>query len=89
MYQPQDEESDEDWRLFRQAVKDVTPLHCDKVPLELPPPSTFPKQRFLDERQVLHDLLSEKFDPAELETGDELLFLRDGIQRSVLRKLRR
>jgi len=89
MYQQQDEESNEDWHLFRQAVQDVIPLYCDKVPLELPPPSTFPKQRFLDERQVLHDLLSEKFDPAEMETGDELLFLREGIQRSVLRKLRR
>lgn len=88
MYLKKDEES-EDWLLFRQAVKDVTPLHCDRVPLELPPPSPFPKQRFLDERQVLHDLLSEKFDPAEMETGDELLFLREGIQRSVLRKLRR
>lgn len=84
-----DEESDEDWLLFRQAVKDVTPLHCDWVPLQLPQPSSFPKQRFLDERQVMHDMLSEKFDPAEMETGDELLFLRDGIQRSILRKLRR
>lgn len=80
---------DEDRQLFRQAVQDVSPLYCDKVPLELPRPSTFPKQRFLDEQQVLQDMLSEKFDPAELETGDELLFLREGIQRSVLRKLRR
>jgi DNA-nicking Smr family endonuclease len=34
-------------------------------------------------------MLSENYDPAEVETGEELLFIRPGIQHGVLTKLRR
>ena len=41
------------------------------------------------EAQVLQDSLSDEYDPGDIEAGDELIFSRPGIQRSVLRKLRR
>ncbi|MDY6991788.1 MAG: Smr/MutS family protein [Pseudomonadota bacterium] len=75
--------------LFRQAMQGVKPLKCDTVPLEFPRPLPLPKQRYLDEALVRQDMLSEQFDTAELETGEELTFLRSGLQRRVLFKLRR
>jgi DNA-nicking Smr family endonuclease len=79
----------EDQALFRQAVQDVTPLHTDRLPLSAPKPKPIARQRQLDEQQVIHDMLSEHYDPSQWETGEELLFMRPGVQHSVLQKLRR
>jgi DNA-nicking Smr family endonuclease len=78
-----------DWELFRHAVHDAIPLACDKIPPPPPQLKPLPRQRELDDAQVLADMLSEWYDPAELETGEELVFLRPGVQHGVLRKLRR
>ena len=34
-------------------------------------------------------MLCGTYEPSEIETGDELLFIRPGIQKQILRKLRR
>ncbi len=79
----------EDKRLFREAVKDVRRLpNAGPAPWHHPPPPR-PLQHEHDERQVIDDLLSDTLEPWELETGEELLFSRPGLQHSVLRKLRR
>jgi len=78
-----------DSELFRQAMNGVKPLRCDKLPLSKPLPAPIPRQRYLDDVLVCKDMLSEYYDPALVETGEELLFLRPGIQHSVLNKLRR
>lgn len=81
--------SHEERLLFRESVGPVKRLYSDRVPpvpARLPP---YPLQTRRDEEQVLKDLLSEQFDPAEMETGDELIYLRPGVRRKVLRKLRR
>ncbi len=79
-----------DHELFRQAMQGVRPLLSEVVPLNLPRPLPIPKQRYIDEALVRQDMLSEYyFDPAELETGEELLFTRAGIQHSIFEKLRR
>ena len=87
MGKSEDEETDS--ALFREAMKGVKPLVCDKVRLHPPAPLPFPKQRHLDEVSVRQDMLSEHFDPALVETGEELLFVRPGIQHTVLERLRR
>lgn len=79
----------EDSELFRQAMRDVTPLVHDKVRPEQPRIKPVPRRRWLEEAQILEDMLSDHYDPADLETGEELVFVRPGIQHSVLRKLRR
>jgi len=79
----------DDSALFKEAMLGVKPLKCDKVLLAKPRPDAFPKQRHLDEALVREDMLSEPYDSAEMETGEELLFVRSGVQRSVLVKLRR
>jgi DNA-nicking Smr family endonuclease len=48
-----------------------------------------PEQKRLDEQAVMDELSSGEFDSSELETGEELLFARPGIQHAVLRRLRR
>jgi DNA-nicking Smr family endonuclease len=82
--------SAEEKALFRAAVADAVPLKQERAPLtkaRRPPP--IPLQRQHDEARVLDDMLSDCLDPAELETGEELLFCRPGLQHNVLRKLRR
>jgi len=69
--------------LFQQAVKDARPLpnEVKHARLHHPPkkPKPIPKQFIRDEQQALADSLSDHYIPAhELETGEELLYLRDG-----------
>lgn len=78
-----------DSRLFRETMRGVKPLKCDKVLLQPPPPLPIPKQRYLDEALVREEMLSDNFEHAELEIGEDLLFIRPGIQHSLLKKLRR
>ena len=79
----------QDRALFRNTIGSVKRLHHDRVehPGSSPPP--VPRYTDADERQVLIDMVSSYFDPAELETGDEIAYCSDGLQHAVLRKLRR
>ena len=78
-----------DSALFNTAMQGVKPLTSDKLPLTKPRPLPIPKQRYLDDALVRKEMLSDHFEPAEVETGEELLFIRPGLQHSVLTKLRR
>jgi len=75
--------------VFRQAMADVKPLRqanrIDPVPVR---PEAAARQRELDDREALRELLSHG-QLEEHETGEELLFLRPGYQSRVLRRLRR
>lgn len=81
--------SDQDIELFRRETNQVVPLRHDKVSPAHKHPPPLPNQTRLEEERVLRETLSDDFDPAELETGDELLFSREGLQYGLLRKLRR
>ncbi|MDH3282797.1 MAG: Smr/MutS family endonuclease [Gammaproteobacteria bacterium] len=75
--------------LFRDALSDVIPLKPRKIATGRTPPAPLPVQTNLDQRAVMDSLATGSDDPEETETGDELVWLRPGVQRSVLRKLRR
>lgn len=78
----------DDIRLFRDSVGKVKPVRSDRV---LPPRrrvSARPVFRELDETRVLSDMLSDAFDPQDVETGEELLFMRPGLQHRTLKRLR-
>jgi DNA-nicking Smr family endonuclease len=80
----------DDAALFRAALKDIRPLKAvPRVVHELPRPAPVPRQRTRDERAVLLELLDAPDPRDELETGEELLFLRDGYQQRYLKRLRR
>ena len=83
-------EPKDDAALFRAAVADVTPLHAEETARTgKARPAPIPRQRLRDEAEVLDDSLSDHWDPAEMETGDELFHVRDGLPSTTLRRLRR
>ncbi|MFA5242248.1 MAG: Smr/MutS family protein [Sulfuricella sp.] len=82
---------EDDLILFRTAVGDARPLrHGHRFLHPLPKPRPIPLQSQRDQRDVLLDSLSDHVYWADsLESGEELVFLRPGLQTTVLRKLRR
>ena len=84
------EPTDEERQLFRDMVGEVTPVpDSQRAELETPRPDPAPSQHLADERQVMEELLDLPDDPEQFVTGEELEFLRDGLQRRVLRQLKR
>ena len=81
--------TDPNAELFRQSVGEVRPLSQDKIPPYRQKPPARPIKRQEDEKQVLQDMMSDLFEIDEVETGEELIFTRAGVQTSVMRKLRR
>jgi DNA-nicking Smr family endonuclease len=81
--------NDEDVRLFREAIGDITPLDPVAPPPSVPRPAPRPRMFEADEAAVPGELLDMAFDPALMEVGEELSYLRDGYPPKLLRTLRR
>lgn len=81
--------SPDDIRLFRESIGSVIPLEYKEEVIGLQKPRPDPVKSKADEVAVLQQLQDEPFSIAEVETGDELSYLRPGIQKNVLRKLKR
>lgn len=81
-------DGDDDIRLFHEAVGKVRRLTDGKVTPNRPKPAPRPQQLIEDERRVLGEMLSDDY-VTEIQPGDQLEFARPGVQRGVLRKLRR
>jgi len=79
----------DDATLFRESVGPVRPVRSKRAALRRSRPEPVPLQREADERAVLEELLHHAWDPAALETGEELIHARPGVQKRVLRRLRR
>ena len=79
----------EDLSLFREAVSGIRRLSHDKIGPQRRKLKPYPQQRRQDEQQALIESLGPLPPAADIEIGDELLFSRNGIQNSVMRKLRR
>ena len=76
--------------LFLAAVKNARPLNTNRIHHEPSKPKPIPQQFIRDDKQALRDSLSDGYIPShELESGEELLYLREGQSPSVLSKLRR
>ena len=75
---------------FRKAVADVEPLQRRKrIELKRPGAAPVPRQRQRDEAAALAESLSGPLSVDDaLESGEELSFLRDGLPRRTLRKMR-
>ena len=81
--------SDEDRRLFREAVGEVKPLKSTPPLPEKSKPKPVPRQKIADERQVMQDLMNHQWDPASLESGEELQYQRPGLSKADFRRLRK
>jgi len=81
--------SEEDSALFRQAVGNIKPLKQDSIVHNKPKPSATPSRIEEDDRPARQALHDSEYDQNLLERGDELFFSRPGIQKQMIRKLRR
>lgn len=79
----------EDSDLFRDTVGEVRPVAKNRVLNRGKQPSPVPRFREADETAVLRDMLSEHYEPSEQENGDELIYLKPGLQQRTMKKLRR
>lgn len=90
MSQQLPDKDEDDLSLFHEAVKGARPVKTDRILHKPKKPKPIPRQLIRDEKQALIDSLSDDYIPAhELESGEELLYLREGQSPMVLSKLRR
>ncbi|MCK4743576.1 MAG: Smr/MutS family protein [Sulfuriflexus sp.] len=81
--------SEDDKALFLEQASGARKLEHNKVNHPTTPVKPIPVQRIPDEKQVLDDMFSDESYTAEVETGDELFFYREGLQQKLLKQLRR
>jgi DNA-nicking Smr family endonuclease len=81
--------SEEDRNLFAQAIGAVRPIKQRVVENDRPKPPPEPVQSMLDEARVSGELIDSHIDPALIEVGEELSYLKDGHSPLLLRKLKR
>ncbi len=80
---------DEDRKLFREAVGPVRRRRNRREASRPPPPPAVPLQRRRDEDAVLEELAHGPIDFSTVETGEELMWLLPGLQKRILKRLRR
>lgn len=78
----------EERELFRDAVADVEPLQTDRTIPESSPPPAEARQTKAEAEQARLDLASGAADPPTPETGEEVFWCRNGVQRRLGRRLR-
>ncbi|HZP66179.1 MAG TPA: Smr/MutS family protein [Rudaea sp.] len=81
--------SAEDRRLFEEAVGPVRRLEHEHAEHGRARPAPEPVQSLLDEARVPQELLRSAIDPAEMEVGEELSYLKSGLSPRLLRQLKR
>lgn len=79
----------QDHDIFRQEMADVTPLRPDDR-IEPEPARTAPRafQQAADDREALRELMDSRY-LDDIETGEELLWIKPGYPQRTLRRLRR
>jgi DNA-nicking Smr family endonuclease len=81
--------TDDDSDLFRSAVGPVRRIRSDRDRSRRRPPAPKANQRERDEARVMDDLAHGPIDFTRVETGEEISYLRPGLQKRVLTRLRR
>jgi len=82
--------SSDDHDLFVQSIGSVRPIRQLAVENDSRPrPPPEPMQSRLDEARVPGELIDSDIDPALMEVGEELSYLKDGHSPLLLRKLKR
>ncbi|WP_199099419.1 Smr/MutS family protein [Dyella sp. ASV21] len=86
---PPTQVTEDDARLFREAIGEVKPFDPVAPPPAAPKPEPEARMFEADEAAVPGELLDMAFDPALIEVGEELTYLRDGYPPKLLRQLKR
>lgn len=80
---------DDELALFRESVGSVRRIRSTRAEAERKRLRATPRMREADERSVVDELAEASPFDHELETGEELLWLKPGLQKRVLTRLRR
>lgn len=86
---PENDDDEDDARLFRDAIGRVRPLKPVEVAPDRPRPAPEATQFKLDEARVRGELLTHAIDLAQIEVGDEITYLKTGQPSRLLTRLRR
>ena len=81
--------ANEDAELFRRTVGNVKPVQWTGADTRRPRRKPVPAQTLAEDRAVVEEMLTGEMDPAELETGEELVWRAPGLQERQFRRLRR
>ena len=80
----------DDLRLFEEAIGPVRRLRQNAAAEQSAPrPQPQPRQSQLDESRVTQELMNSVIDPAAIEVGEELSYLKPGLSPRLLRQLKR
>jgi len=75
---------------FEEAMQNVNRIdQPNRIQHKKAKPSARPKRSNNDAEQFQANMLSEPEDLTSIETGEELFFVRDGIQQKVIKRLKR
>ena len=85
---PSDKKADDDSDLFHQMTGNVRPIKQDRITPTPRHTKPIPKKTIEDEQQDMDNLLSDDWNPGQVESDEALSFCRSGIQKSVFKKLR-
>lgn len=76
--------SAEDFALFRESMQEVLPLKpTNQAQHDTAKPPPIPFKSIEDEQQVIIDMLSDAYDPIEIQPGDMLSYVQPGIQTRI------
>ncbi|MHB1951269.1 MAG: Smr/MutS family protein [Acidiferrobacteraceae bacterium] len=81
--------NDKNRGLFGKAISDAKPIKQDRIGPFRRTRAPVPVQSRLTHQAMMRSLLSDGPDDDDIETGEELAFMRPGLQGSVWRKFRR
>lgn len=84
-----DDDDPNDPRHFLSAIGEVRRLKHDRAEVRPPRPRARAEKRREDDRAAVRDLLSDPVGATEIQPGDELRFLRSGLNPRILRNLKR
>jgi len=83
-----DQITEEDSELFRQAVGDVRPIRHNAADTNVPPPPAKARFRRQDDQEVIRQSMDGLPDEV-LENGEQLRFARPGLRDDIIKRLRR
>ena len=83
------DDTEDDMSVFRRAMGDVRRRHDDTVVLRWKKPEPEPVNTRRDQQAVLEEMLEGETPGDESAYGEGVQFQRPGVQRAVMRKLRR
>jgi DNA-nicking Smr family endonuclease len=86
---PPEPVNEDDRRLFRDAIGEIRRLEPSAAAPDRERPAPHPHMLEADEAAVPGEMLTLQFDPAWMEVGEELSYLRQGYPPRVLRQLKR